>query len=94
MTEFDVLKNESSSGYHVDFVNSITVSHDIIGPLGGYIEFFSVVSTQTDSSWQGFFDFGLTYSFTEDLRLDAGLNIGVTESAPDWGPFLGLAFRF
>jgi hypothetical protein len=94
MTEFDVLRNESSDDYHVDFVNSVTVSHDIIGPLGGYIEFFTVVSTESDSPWQGFFDFGFTYSFTEDLRLDTGVNIGVTRSAPDWGPFLGLAFRF
>jgi hypothetical protein len=94
MTEFDVLRNESSAGYHVDFVNSATVSHDIIGPLAGYLEFFSVVSTQSDSPWQGFVDFGFTYALTKDLQLDAGVNIGVTRSAPDWGPFLGLSFRF
>ena len=94
MTEFDILRNESSVGHHVDFVNSITVSHDIIGALAGYVEFFTVASTQSDSGWQGFADFGFTYGLTENLQLDVGVNIGVTRSAPDWGPFLGLAFRY
>ena len=93
MTEFDFLRNDSRSGCHVDFVNSVTVSRDIVGSLAGYVEFFTVVSTESASPWQGFFDFGFTYALTENLRLDTGLNIGITRSAPDWGPFFGLAFR-
>lgn len=94
MTEFDFLRNDDDDGYHTEFVNSITFAHDIVGSLAGYVEFFTVVSTQSNSDWQGFFDFGLTYAVTDDLQLDTGINIGVTSSAPDWNPFIGLSYRY
>jgi Putative MetA-pathway of phenol degradation len=58
------------------------------------MEFFSEVSTQRNTPWVGTFDVGLTYAVTENIQLDAGINIGVTESAPDFNPFLGLSWRF
>lgn len=94
MTEFDLLRNSTDSDYHVDFVNSITFSHDITDKLGGYVEFFTVTSSENDVPWQGQFDAGLTYGLTDNVQLDAGINIGVTKSAPDWQPFVGLSFRF
>jgi hypothetical protein len=94
MTEFDFLRNDLDDGYHTDFVNSVTFAHDIVGSLAGYAEFFTVVSSQSDSDWQGFLDFGLTYAVTENLQLDTGINIGVTDSAPDWNPFVGFAYRY
>jgi hypothetical protein len=39
-------------------------------------------------------DFGLTYGLTDDIQLDAGINIGVTRSAEDFNPFVGLSWRF
>ena len=77
-----------------EFINTITVGHNIVGDLDGYVEFFSAVSTEEDSAWVGTFDMGLTYGLTEDIQLDAGINIGVTRSADDWNPFLGLSWRF
>jgi hypothetical protein len=75
-------------------VNSITISRDIIGDLAGFVEFFSAVSTEEDSEWIGTVDVGLTYALTEDIQLDAGVYIGVTRSADDVNPFLGLSWRF
>lgn len=89
MTEFDVNRDENGRGYHLDFINSITVSHSIIGPVSGYIEFFSAAN----SPWVGTLDIGITCAIGENLQLDAGVNIGVTESADDINPFLGLSFR-
>jgi Putative MetA-pathway of phenol degradation len=94
MTEFDFLRNEADSGYHTAFVNSITFAHDICGKLGGYVEFFSEVSTERGSRWVGTVDLGLTYGLTDDIQLDAGVNIGATESADDVNPFVGLSWRF
>jgi hypothetical protein len=42
----------------------------------------------------GTVDAGFTYALTEDIQLDAGVNIGVTRAADDWNPFLGLSWRF
>jgi hypothetical protein len=94
MTQVDINEDGDGSGYHPEFVNSITFSHDIVGDLGGYVEFFSSVSTDKDACWIGTIDLGLTYGLTEDIQLDAGINIGVTRAADDFNPFLGISWRF
>ena len=53
----------------------------------GYVEFFSLVSTERNSDWIGTFDMGLTYALNDNLQLDCGVNIGVTRSADDLNPF-------
>jgi len=94
MTEFDFVRNAANDGYDTEFVNSITFAHDIVGNLGGYVEFFSVVSTARDSKWQGQADVGFTYALNDNTVLDFGCNFGVTKSAPDFNPFIGLSWRF
>ncbi|HAB18253.1 MAG TPA: transporter [Verrucomicrobiota bacterium] len=94
MTEFDFGRAETATEVAASFVNTITVGRDIVGPLAGYVEFFSEVSTEADTPWIGTVDFGLTYAVSENLMFDVGINFGVTRSAPDFNPFLGLAYRF
>jgi hypothetical protein len=94
MTEFDFSRDSAGSGYHAEFINTATVSHDIVGNLAGYIEFFSSVSTEAESEWIGTVDLGLTYAVTTDIQLDAGVNIGVTRAADDINPFVGVSWRF
>ncbi len=94
MSEVDFVRDESGGGHHPEFVNTITFSHDIVGKLAGYVEFFSLVNTESDADWIGTFDCGVTYSLTDDIQLDAGINIGVTRSAEDLSPFIGLSWRF
>lgn len=94
MTEIDFNEDGSGNGYHTEFINSITFSHDIVGKLGGYVEFFSSLSTETGSDWIGTIDLGLTYALSDNIQLDAGINIGVTRSADDINPFVGATWRF
>ena len=93
MTEYDFVGGDAG-GYDTDFVNSITFSHNIVGKLGGYTEFFAVVSSASNSTWQGQFDVGFTYGLNGNLQLDTGCNFAVTESTPDFNPFIGFSFRF
>lgn len=93
-SRFDMFRDEDEHGYHTEFGNSIAFGHDLFGNLFGYVEFFSAVSTERDAPWVGTFDTGLIYSLTENIQLNAGVNIGVTHSADDWNSFLGLAWRF
>jgi hypothetical protein len=94
MTQLNFVRDTTSSGYHQEFVNSVTFSHDIVGDLGGYVEFYSSVSTERGSSWTGTVDLGLTYALTKNIQLDAGINLGVTRAAADFNPFVGLSWRF
>ena len=96
MTEYDFNRDTTGSGRHTEFINSITFSHDrlLVKDLGGYVEFFSLVSAERGSRWIGTVDLGLTYGLSENVRLDAGVNIGVTKAADDVNPFVGLSWRF
>lgn len=93
MTEVDFV-SDGDSGYDSEFVNSITVSRDLTEKLGVYVEFFTVMGSAPGFDWQGQADIGFTYSLAENLNLDFGCNFGVTKSAPDYNPFLGLSYRF
>jgi hypothetical protein len=92
MAEVDIVAADEGGGHHPEFVTSITFSHDITEKLGGYVEFVSVLSEEKD--WAASFDCGLTYGLTENIQLDAGVNIGLTRAADDLNPFVGLSVRF
>ena len=94
MAEFDFIQNSSDTDYHAEFINSLTFSHDIWGKLGGYIEFWSLVSGEPGAPWIGTVDLGLTYGLSDNIQFDAGVNIGITRSAEDLNPFVGVTVRF
>lgn len=81
-------------GQHVEFHNSVAFSRPLFGDLEGYVEFFSAVSRERGIGWIGTFDPGLIYWLTDDIQLNAGVNIGLTRSADKWNPFVGIAWRF
>ena len=94
MTEFDVIADDAPEGVHFEWVNSITFSRDLTARLGGYVEFYAVISAENQVPWTGQLDAGVTYAMSANVQLDAGCNIGVTRSAPDLQPFLGLSVRY
>ena len=91
--EFDIVA-VGDGGYDTEYFNTITLSHDIVGNLGGYVEFAALLAPESSEDWQGQVDLGFTYGFNENTQFDFGCNFGVTESAPDFNPFLGLSLRF
>jgi hypothetical protein len=93
-TRFDAVRDEGEGGYHPEFMNSIAFGHGLFADAFGYAEFFSLVSTEGEAEWVGAFGLGLIYPLTENIQFNAGMNIGLTRSADDWNPFLGMAWRF
>lgn len=94
MTEIDLNRDETGSGRHFDFVNSVTFSRDFTKRLGGYAELFGAIGTEQDSHWIVTLDLGLTYGITDNIQLDTGVNLGLTDVADDTVAFLGLTLRF
>jgi len=80
-------------GHHFEVVNSLTLGLALSRRFSGYVEFWTLLDPEAADAWQGTFDFGLNYLVNDNLKLDLGLNVGVTEPAPDWNPFLGLSWR-
>lgn len=81
-------------GHHFETVNSVTVGVELGRRWSGYVEFWALVDTTEPDTWQGTLDFGLNFQVNDHLKLDAGLNVGVTEPAPDWEPFVGVSKRW
>jgi hypothetical protein len=94
MTELDINEDAANTGYHLDYVNSVSLHHPITKKLDSYVEFFTDVSTERHTGWIGTVDGGLAYSVSDNVILDTGINAGVTRAAQGWQPFVGLSFRF
>jgi hypothetical protein len=93
MTEVDFV-SDGTGGRATEWINTITFAHDLTARLGGYLEFVAVTGDAPGFKWQGQFDAGLTYALDDNTQLDLGCNFGVTDSAPDYQPFVGLSRRF
>ena len=93
-TGIQFVRNDAGGGRQEEFINSVTIGHELIGKLSGYCEFFSSVRTERGASWVGTVDLGLTYRFAKNLQLDGGCNIGVTDAADDINAFSGISIRF
>lgn len=74
------------------WVQSATVGRPIVGPLAAYLELFHASGGGDAHELTG--DTGLTLGLTDDLQLDAGVNLGLSDAADGVSPFLGLAVRF
>lgn len=59
-----------------------------------YVEIFTDFTTESDSELVATFDTGVTYLIAENLQLDAGVNIGLTQASDDFNPFVGFSVRF
>jgi len=91
--EVDVV-HDGNEGHDFEYFNTVTVGRDLIGNLAFYVEFAALVTPESGGAWQGQVDLGFTYGIGENIQLDLGCNFGVTDSAPDYNPFMGFTVRF
>ncbi len=94
MAEIDWVYDTDDGNYDTDFVHTAVLGHEIIGPLGGYVEYVGIISGDGDSDYQSLIGTGLTYALSADLVLDVGANFGLTKSAEDVNVFAGMTVRF
>jgi manganese/zinc/iron transport system permease protein len=93
MLQLDWVPDADGDGRHVDVVMSAALGRDLTAALGAFVELYTAVSPEAGGTASATFDAGLTYAATPDLQLDAGFNIGLTESADDRLFFLGATIR-
>ncbi len=94
MMELNQALNTADSQLHTEFISSASLSREIGLGFEGYVEFFSKTSNEPGSAWTATADVGLIYSIAKDLKVDIGMNAGVTDAADDMNLFVGVAKRF
>ena len=92
-TEVDWVEDEGN-GLDTQWFNTLTLGHAIVGNLAGYTEWAARMHLDSGQPWEGQWNVGLTYAISSEIQLDGGCNFGITSSAPDTNPFLGLSMRF
>lgn len=77
--------------YEAVWTNTLSFARDLGKDTGCFLE---LVSTAGDGRHVLVFDVGVTHRLSESFQLDAGLNIGISKTAPDLGAFAGFSRRF
>jgi hypothetical protein len=93
MAEFDVVRDATDDGYGIEFVHTATLGHPIVAGLAGYVEYVGVAPCETGRTYLATVAGGLTYALGEDLQLDVGVNVGVSDRAEDLNVFTGISWR-
>ncbi len=89
-----LVQRSDATGYTAAFGDTASLWHQLVGDLSAYLEFANDIAVDAPGQWYGTLDLGCTYMFGRSVQLDAGVLVGVTRTAPDVNPFLGLSFRF
>lgn len=92
MTEWDWI-NADDGGHRHAWLNTITLGAEVTERVGAYIEFTATVFDDS-APWEGTVDGGFTFALNENTQFDIGCNVGVTRSAPDVQPFIGVTYRY
>ncbi len=92
--ELDIVRNSSGTGNKLDISHTIVLGHDIVGPLAGFVELFSLFPGERGAGWIGTLNAGLTYAIDEDTQIDLGTFVGLSREADDLVVFLGITRRF
>lgn len=94
MAEFDAVRNAEDDGFDFEFLHTATIGRTLFGPLGAYLEYVGIASSDSGSEYQASFSTGLTLGVSDDVQLDAGVVLGLTDSADDFSVFTGISVRF
>ena len=91
--EIDLVYDDGDSEYDAEFLHTVVLGVDLIDPLGGYVEYVGILSTDADVRYQALASFGLTYEVNANLVFDIGAQVGPNEDANDLNLFTGMTIR-
>jgi hypothetical protein len=94
MTEFDAVADTTDTRHEFQWIESVVLSRAFSEKISAYIELYSVMPAEAALDWSLQTNFGVYYAFTPDFYLDCGCNFGVTRSAPDFEPFVGITYIY
>ncbi|WP_276089498.1 transporter [Pedobacter sp. JY14-1] len=90
--EADRLKDESSAGMHTEFLQSLTLSHEILKDLDGIAETYYSYDLKAHQ-WANYLNAALQVKIAQGVKLDGGVNYGLQHDARK-SYFIGSSIRF
>jgi Putative MetA-pathway of phenol degradation len=94
MFEADFLYDIEEDDYDIEFVTTGVLGFDMTDEIGLYVEGIGITSTDSNVGFRGILGAGATYRLTENMILDAGVNIGLFGDSDDVNLFTGISVRF
>jgi len=88
------VRSDATTGYHAEYLASASLAHEWTEKLGTYYEVAATLDTDDPRGDIVVLGTGITYAATDNIQLDAGVNVGVTSAADRINPFVGLSTRF
>jgi hypothetical protein len=93
--ESDLLKNSAGDGPHANFINLVTVSHELVKNVTLYVEFWSDYNNDpVQKTTQYSFDLAAAWLVRPNLQFDAGVDLGLNSATAKVQVFVGLSQRF
>lgn len=94
MGEIDVVRNASDTDYEPAFLATATIAGEIAPNVGLFLELVNESREFDPSNWATTFNTGLTLACSDNLQLDGGINVGLTDEAEDLAVFFGVSARW
>jgi Putative MetA-pathway of phenol degradation len=94
MVEADFEADDDESGYHFVGLTSATTSRGLTESTGIFLELVSVLSAESSSDWEAYFNTGMTWAMKPTWQLDGGVRVGLTSASADFTPFVGMSTKF
>ncbi|MGH6842986.1 MAG: transporter, partial [Methylocella sp.] len=88
------LRDDSASRHHAELLTTANFEAEWTETFGTYYEIVAQLGSNDPLGDIVFAGTGATYKLSENLQLDAGVNIGITPAAARINPFVGISARF
>ena len=92
--ELDVLRNANDSGKHVNFVGVLDLGYAVTGKLTVFAEVYGAAGTDAHTPPVYTADAAAAYLLTDNVQLDAGVNVGLNRDTPNLQLYTGISQRF
>ena len=93
MGEVDFVRNSENDGFDAEFLHSAVIGHPIGEDFAGYVEYIGIESSADEFDYTAALSTGVTYQINDDVQLDVGTVVGLTEDAEDFSVFTGFTVR-
>lgn len=94
MLETDFVYDPEEDSHDTELVLTAALGLDLSQKLGLYLEVIAIDPADSGANSQQLFGTGLTWSYSEDVIFDAGINVGLNDTAEDFNAFSGMTVRF